>query len=233
MAIGIVGVKTGMTRVFNSDGASVPVTVVKAEPNRVTQVKSVEQDRYLAVQVTRGSAREKDVRKPLNGHFEKGGVQAGIGLWEFRPGVCTLEHEIEELATGAELSVGQFSKGQSVDVCGISKGKGYAGPIKRWNFSSQDYTHGNSLSHRAGGAIGQCQTPGKVFKGKKMAGHLGNARVTVQNLEVVDVDLDQNLLLIKGAIPGSNGGTVVVRPALKAGIQSLQEEVATEDGANE
>lgn len=233
MAIGIVGIKTGMTRVFNSEGTSVPVTVVTAEPNRVTQVKNEEQDRYAAVQVTRGLAREKRVTKPLAGHFEKGEVQAGVGLWELRPGVSTPANEIEELAPGAELSVGQFFEGQSVDVSGISKGKGYAGTIKRWNFRGQDNTHGNSLSHRAGGSIGQCQTPGKVFKGKKMAGHLGNARVTVQNLEVVAVDLDRNLLLIKGAIPGSNGATVIVRPALKAGIQTPQPNIANEDEASE
>jgi len=211
MAIGVVGRKSGMTRVFTEEGASVPVTVIEVTPNRVTQIKSEETDGYVAVQVTAGEARQNRVKKPNAGHFAKANTAAGRGLWEFR--VDTLE---DELAVGAELSVDQFEAGQKIDVRGVSKGKGFAGTIKRWNFSGQDNSHGNSISHRAPGSIGQCQTPGRVFKGKKMAGHLGNVRVTTQNLEVVKVDADRNLLLVKGAVPGPAGGNVYIRPAVKA-----------------
>jgi large subunit ribosomal protein L3 len=211
MAIGVVGRKSGMTRVFTEDGASVPVTVIEVTPNRVTQIKSEDTDGYKAVQVTAGEARQNRVKKPNAGHFAKANTAAGRGLWEFR--VETIE---DELAVGAELSVDQFEAGQKIDVRGVSKGKGFAGTIKRWNFRGQDNTHGNSISHRAPGSIGQCQTPGRVFKGKKMAGHLGNARVTTQNLEVVRVDTDRNLLLVKGAVPGPAGGNVYIRPAVKA-----------------
>jgi large subunit ribosomal protein L3 len=211
MAIGVVGRKSGMTRVFTEDGASVPVTVIEVTPNRVTQIKSEDTDGYKAVQVTAGEARQNRVKKPNAGHFAKANTAAGRGLWEFR--VDTIE---DELAVGAELSVDQFEAGQKIDVRGVSKGKGFAGTIKRWNFRGQDNTHGNSISHRAPGSIGQCQTPGRVFKGKKMAGHLGNARVTTQNLEVVRVDTDRNLLLVKGAVPGPAGGNVYIRPAVKA-----------------
>ena len=208
MAIGIVGRKSGMTRVFTEAGASVPVTVIEVEPNRVVQVKTPEVDGYTAVQVTAGhQARPK---KPLAGHFAKAGAGAGRGLWEFRVDAIG-----DEFSPGAEFGVEQFEAGQKVDVRGISKGKGYAGTIKRWNFSGQDNSHGNSVSHRAPGSIGQCQTPGRVFKGKKMAGQLGNVRVTTQNLEVVRVDAERNLLLIKGAVPGPAGGDVHVRPAVK------------------
>ena len=211
MAIGVVGRKSGMTRVFTEEGASVPVTVIEVTPNRVTQIKSEETDGYVAVQVTAGEARQNRVKKPNAGHFAKANTAAGRGLWEFR--VDTLE---DELAVGAELSVDQFEAGQKIDVRGVSKGKGFAGTIKRWNFSGQDNSHGNSICHRAPGSIGQCQTPGRVFKGKKMAGHLGNVRVTTQNLEVVKVDADRNLLLVKGAVPGPAGGNVYIRPAVKA-----------------
>ena len=211
MAIGVVGRKSGMTRVFTEEGASVPVTVIEVTPNRVTQIKSEETDGYVAVQVTAGEARQNRVNKPNAGHFAKANTAAGRGLWEFR--VDSLE---DELAVGAELSVDQFEAGQKIDVRGVSKGKGFAGTIKRWNFRGQDNTHGNSISHRAPGSIGQCQTPGRVFKGKKMAGHLGNVRVTTQNLEVVKVDADRNLLLVKGAVPGPAGGNVYIRPAVKA-----------------
>ena len=211
MAIGVVGKKSGMTRVFAEDGASVPVTVIEVTPNRVTQVKSVENDGYSAVQVTAGEARQNRVKKPNAGHFAKANTAAGNGLWEFR-----LDADNEELTVGAELGVDQFEAGQKIDVRGVSKGKGYAGTIKRWNFRGQDNTHGNSISHRAPGSIGQCQTPGRVFKGKKMAGHLGNVRTTTQNLEVVRVDADRNLLLVKGAVPGPAGGNVYIRPAVKA-----------------
>jgi large subunit ribosomal protein L3 len=211
MAIGLVGRKSGMTRVFTEAGVSVPVTVIEVEPNRVTQIKTADSDGYCAIQVTTGSVKQNRVSKPEAGHFAKSSVTAGRGLWEFR-----VDEIGEEIAVGAEMKVDQFEPGQKVDVRGVSKGKGFAGTIKRWNFAGQDATHGNSISHRVPGSIGQCQTPGRVFKGKKMSGHLGNARVTTQNLEVVRVDLERNLLLVKGAVPGPAGGDVYVRPAVKA-----------------
>jgi large subunit ribosomal protein L3 len=211
MAIGIIGRKAGMTRVFTEDGASIPVTVIEAAPNRVTQVKTDDSDGYRALQVTTGNKRTNLVSKPAAGHFAKAGVEAGNGLWEFR-----LDgDEGADLEAGAELNVEQFEAGQLVDVTGTSKGKGFAGTVKRHNFHMQDATHGNSLSHRAPGSIGQCQTPGRVFKGKKMAGHMGDERVTTQNLEVVRVDVERNLLLVKGAVPGAAGGTVTIRPSVK------------------
>jgi large subunit ribosomal protein L3 len=211
MAIGIIGRKAGMTRVFTEDGVSIPVTVIEAAPNRVTQVKTDDTDGYRALQVTAGSKSANRVSKPAAGHYAKAGVEAGKGLWELR-----LDgEEGSELELGAELSVEQFEAGQMVDVTGTSKGKGFAGTVKRHNFRMQDATHGNSLSHRAPGSIGQCQTPGRVFKGKKMAGHMGDERVTSQNLEVVRVDAERNLLLVKGAVPGAAGGTVTVRPSVK------------------
>ena len=210
MAIGLVGRKSGMTRVFTEDGVSVAVTVIEAEPNRITQLKTDDNDGYQAIQVTTGEVKQNRVSKPQAGHFAKANSGAGRGLWEFR---AELD---EELAVGGELSVSQFEAGQKVDVRGISKGKGYAGTIKRWNFRGQDNTHGNSISHRAPGSIGQCQTPGRVFKGKKMSGHMGAAKVTTQNLEVVRVDADKNLLLVKGAVPGPAGGDVYIRPSVKA-----------------
>ncbi len=213
MAIGIVGRKVGMTRVFTEDGAAVPVTVVEALPNRITQLRTADMDGYEAIQVTTGSRKASRVSKPEAGHFAKAGAEAGRGLWEFR----TEGSSGDGLEVGAELSVGQFEEGQVIDVTGVSKGKGFAGGIKRHNFSAQDMTHGNSISHRAPGSIGQNQTPGRVFKGKKMAGHMGNVRTTTQNLQVVRVDADRNLLLIKGAVPGANGGDVIVRPAVKSG----------------
>lgn len=211
MAIGIVGRKTGMTRVFTADGASIPVTVVEATPNRVTQVKSESVDGYSAIQVTVGDRKPSRVGKAAAGHFEKAGVTAGRGLWEFRvPG------DVASPELGSEITVASFEVGQKVDVTGQSRGKGFQGVIKRWNFSMQDATHGNSRSHRAPGSIGQNQSPGRVFKGKKMAGHMGDRQVTVQTLEVVRVDAERNLLLIKGAIPGAPGVDVIVRPAVKA-----------------
>jgi large subunit ribosomal protein L3 len=212
MAIGLVGRKCGMTRVFTEDGLSVPVTVIEALPNRVTQVKTEETDGYRAVQVTTGSRKPSRVTKPQAGHFARAGVEPGDGLWEFR-----LEgDEGAELAPGAEIKVDAFSDGQVVDVSGVSIGKGYAGTVKRHNFRMQDASHGNSVSHRAPGSIGQNQTPGRVFKGKKMSGHMGNVNTTAQNLTVVRVDAERNLLLVKGAVPGARGGRVVVRPAAKA-----------------
>jgi len=211
MTIGLIGRKRGMTRVFTEQGDSVPVTVVEISPNRITQVKTVETDGYRALQITFGNKRTGLLNKPQAGHFAKAEVEAGEGLWEVRLG----DDEGADLETGGELKVDQFEVGQMVDVTGTSKGKGFAGAVKRHNFSMQDATHGNSLSHRAPGSIGQCQTPGRVFKGKKMAGHMGDARVTTQNLQVVRVDTERNLLLIKGPVPGASGGQVAVRPALK------------------
>ena len=211
MTMGLVGRKCGMTRVFTEDGVSIPVTVIEAQPNRITQVKTVETDGYRALQVVAGSRRASRVRKPAAGHFAAAKVEAGDLITEVR-----LDDADEgEFEKGNELKVDLFEEGQKVDVIGTSIGKGFAGAIKRWNFSMQDATHGNSLAHRAPGSIGQNQTPGRVFKGKKMAGHMGNVRRTVQNLEVVRVDAERNLLLIKGAVPGHRGGRVVVRPAIK------------------
>lgn len=210
MAIGLVGRKSGMTRVFTDDGVSIPVTVIEVEPNRVTRVKDQDGDGYRAIQVTTGSRKASRIAKAEAGHFAKVGVEAGRGLWEFR-----LEEGQGAPEVGAELTVSAFEAGQKVDVTGQSKGKGFQGGVKRWNFRTQDATHGNSLSHRAPGSIGQCQTPGRVFKGKKMAGHMGAERVTVQTLEVVRVDAERNLILVKGAVPGAPGGDVVVRPAVK------------------
>ena len=211
MAIGLVGRKSGMTRVFTEDGASIPVTVVEISPNRVTQIKELETDGYRAIQVTAGNRKASKVSKSEAGHFAKAGVEAGAGLWEFRLGDADEAPEV-----GAEFTVELFEAGQKVDVAGKSKGKGFQGGVKRWNFSMQDATHGNSISHRAPGSIGQCQTPGRVFKGKKMAGHMGAEQVTTQGLEIVRVDAERNLLLIKGAVPGAPGGDVVVRPTIKA-----------------
>jgi large subunit ribosomal protein L3 len=211
MAIGLVGRKSGMTRVFTEDGASVPVTVVEVSPNRVTQIKELETDGYRAIQVTAGNRKASKVSKSEAGHFAKAGVEAGISLSEFR-----LETADEAPEVGSELTVERFEAGQIVDVTGKSKGKGFQGGVKRWNFAMQDATHGNSISHRAPGSIGQCQTPGRVFKGKKMAGHMGAEQVTTQGLEIVRVDAERNLLLIKGAVPGAPGGDVVVRPTIKA-----------------
>ena len=209
MTIGIVGRKSGMTRIFTEDGVSIPVSVIEVDPNRITQIKSVETDGYSAVQVTLGSRRASRVTKPAAGHFAKANTEAGSGLFELR------NDTEESFEVGGVLTVEAFEAGQKVDVTGQSKGKGFAGVIKRWNFAMQDATHGNSISHRAPGSIGQCQTPGRVFKGKKMSGHMGAERSTVQNLEVVRVDVERNLLLVKGAIPGAPGGDVIVRPAVK------------------
>jgi large subunit ribosomal protein L3 len=212
MTIGLVGRKVGMTRVFTEDGVSIPVTVLECSPNRVTQVKSLDTDGYQAIQVTAGSKKASRVNKPEAGHFAKAGVEAGRGLWEFRLG----QDEGADIQVGAELSVELFNEINKVDVTGQSKGKGFQGAVKRWNFSMQDATHGNSISHRAPGSIGQCQTPGRVFKGKKMAGHMGAERVTTQNLEVVRVDIERNLLLVKGAVAGAKNGNVFIKPAVKA-----------------
>ena len=211
MAIGVVGRKSGMTRVFTDEGVSVPVTVIEVLPNRITRVKRSESDGYSAIQVTAGEIRQNRVSRPRAGEFAKANVVAGRGLWEFR-----VDELPEELVVGGEMTVDQFEPGQRVDVRGLSKGKGFAGTIKRWNFKGGDASHGASISHRAPGSIGQCQTPGRVFKGKKMSGQLGNVRVTTQNLEVVRVDPERSLLLLKGSVPGPAGGDVYIRPAIKA-----------------
>ena len=210
MTMGLVGRKCGMTRVFTEDGVSIPVTVIEAQPNRVTQVKTAETDGYTALQVTTGSRRASRVTKSESGHFAKAKVEAGDIVTEFR-----VDEIADGMDAGSEIKVDLFEAGQKVDVIGTSIGKGYAGTVKRHNFRTQDATHGNSLSHRAPGSIGQNQTPGRVFKGKKMSGHMGNVRTTVQNLEVVRVDVDRNMLLIRGAVPGHKGGSVIVRPSVK------------------
>jgi large subunit ribosomal protein L3 len=212
MAIGLIGRKVGMTRIFTEDGVSIPVTVIEATPNRVTAVKTAEANGYSALQVTAGTVKANRLSKPEAGHFAKVGVEAGRGLWEFR----LADNEGADIVVGNEITVEIFAETKKVDVVGTSKGKGFAGAVKRWNFRTQDATHGNSLSHRAPGSIGQNQSPGKVFKGKKMAGHLGAERVTVQSLEVVRVDAERNLLLVKGAVPGAIGGDVIVKPAVKS-----------------
>ncbi len=218
MPIGLVGRKCGMTRIFTEAGDSIPVTVIEVLPNRVTMLRTPERDGYRAVQVTVGQRRPDRLAKAQAGHFAGAKVEAGEGLWEFR-----LESgEGEDLAPGAEIRVDVFEGGQRVDVTGTSKGKGYAGTVKRHNFRTQDTTHGNSLSHRAPGSIGQNQSPGRVFPGKKMSGQLGNVRATTTNLEVVRVDAERNLLLVKGAVPGAATGRVLVRPAAKGGRRASQ-----------
>ncbi len=212
MTIGVVGRKRGMTRVFMDDGRSVPVTVIEALPNRVTQIKSTESDGYRALQVSTGTRRASRVTKAQAGHFSKAKTEAGRGLWEFRLN----DQEGSDIELGSSLTVDMFEEGQAIDVTGTTIGKGFAGTVKRHNFSMQDATHGNSLSHRAPGSIGMCQTPGRVFKGKKMSGHMGNVRRTQPNLQVVRVDADRNLLLVKGSVPGSKGSDVIVKPSTRA-----------------
>lgn len=212
MSIGLVGRKLGMTRVFNEDGKSIPVTVIQVEANRVTQVKNAESDGYNAIQITTGERKASRMSKPEIGHFAKAGVTAGRGLWEFR-----LEaKELEAYQVGSEIKVDALEGVKKVDVTGQSKGKGTAGTVKRYNFRTQDFTHGNSRSHRVPGSTGQNQTPGRVFKGKKMVGRMGNERVTVLSLDLVKIDSERNLLLVKGAVPGANNGDVIVRPSVKA-----------------
>ncbi len=212
MTIGVIGRKCGMTRVFTADGASIPVTVIEVAPNRVSQVKTVETDGYRALQVTIGERRASRVSKAMSGHFAKAGVAAGRSVVEFRLN----DGEGSDVAVGAEIKADIFAVGQAVDVTGVTIGKGFAGTVKRHNFSMKDATHGNSLSHRTPGSIGQRQTPGRVMKGKKMSGHMGDVQCTVQNLEVVKVDAERNLLLVSGAVPGAKGGDVIIRPAVKA-----------------
>ncbi|MFC4822416.1 50S ribosomal protein L3 [Dokdonella ginsengisoli] len=213
MSIGLVGRKCGMSRVFTEDGRSVPVTLIEATPNRVTQVKTVEVDGYSAVQVTAGAKRAALISKPLAGHYAKAKVEAGRGLWEFR----VEAGDLGKFAVGGEVKADElFTVGQKVDVAGVSKGKGFQGTIKRHHFTMGDATHGNSLSHRSPGSIGQRQTPGRVFPGKKMAGHMGNVNRSSMNLEVVKIDSERHLIAIKGAVPGAPGGNVIIRPAVKS-----------------
>jgi len=211
MSIGIVGRKVGMTRIFTEQGDSIPVTVIECEPNRVSQVKTIDSDGYSAVQITVGDKKASKVTKAMAGHFAKAGVTAGRTVKEFR----LEENEGSDLAVGAEINVSLFTEGQKVDVSGTSIGKGFQGGIKRHNFHRQDMTHGNSISHRSNGSIGQNQTPGRVFKGKKMSGHMGAVKRTVQSIDVVRVDAENNLLLVKGGIPGAKGSDVVVSSAVK------------------
>ena len=209
--IGIVGRKAGMSRIFTEDGRSIPVTVIEASPNRITQIKTNETDGYTAVQVTAGTKRAALVNKPLSGHYAKAKVEAGRGLWEFR----IEDKDAGSFEVGAEIKADIFTVGQLVDVAGITKGKGFQGTIKKYHFKMGDATHGNSLSHRSPGSIGQRQTPGRVFPGKKMAGHMGAIQQTMQNLEVVKVDAERGLIAIKGSVPGAPGGDVIVRPTSK------------------
>ena len=209
--MGIVGRKAGMSRVFTEDGRSIPVTLIEASPNRITQIKTAETDGYTAVQVTSGAKRAFLVSKPLAGHYAKAKVEAGRGLWEFRVDA----KDLGNYALGGEIKADIFTVGQIVDVQGVTKGKGFQGTIKRWNFKMGDATHGNSLSHRSPGSIGQRQTPGRVFPGKKMSGHMGAVNQSTQNLEVVKVDAERGLIAIKGAVPGAPGGNVIVRPTTK------------------
>lgn len=211
MSIGIVGRKCGMSRVFTEDGQSIPVTLIEASPNRITQIKTIERDGYSAVQVAAGSKRAALLRKPIAGHYAKAKVEAGRGLWEFR----ATPAELEGYQVGGEIRADVFSEGQIVDVTGTTKGKGFQGTIKRWNFTMGDATHGNSLSHRAPGSIGQRQTPGRVFPGKKMSGHMGARQQTTQGLKVVKVDAERGLIAIRGAVPGAPGGDVIIRPTSK------------------
>jgi len=211
MNIGLVGQKCGMTRIFTEDGTSIPVTLVKVEPNRITQIKNMENDGYCAVQITVGNKAVSKINKPMVGHYSKYGVTPGVGLWELE----TSNEETKNLMPGGELKVDLFTVGQIVDVVGVTKGKGFAGVIKKYHFATQDATHGNSLSHRAPGSIGQRQTPGRVFKGKRMCGQMGNVKRTIPNLEVVRIDSERNLLLIKGGVPGAPMGYVVIKPSVK------------------
>jgi len=211
MTIGLIGTKQGMTRLFTPEGDSFAVSVVSVSPNTITQIKSKELDGYSSIQVTTGQKKEKNLSKPLAGHYKKSSISPGNGLWEFK----VESEDLENLEVGSQLDIDIFEEGQKIDVQGKSKGKGFAGTVKRWNFKMQDATHGNSISHRAPGSIGQCQTPGKVWKGKKMSGHMGDEKKTIQNLKIASIDSDNNLLLIKGAIPGPTGSNVVLKPAVK------------------
>lgn len=216
MAIGLVGRKMGMTRIFTEGGVSIPVTVLAVAPNRITQIKNLATDGYQAVQVTTGVKKASRVSKPIAGIFAKAKVEPGVGLWELE----LTPSELQNISVGGEVTIERFAVGEKVDVAGISKGKGFAGTVKRYNFRTQDATHGNSRSHRSLGSTGQNQTPGRVFKGKKMPGHMGAEKVSVQNLEIVKLDLERNLMLVKGAVPGAENGIVFIRSAVKVKSQA-------------
>lgn len=210
MTISLVGRKCGMTRVFTEDGDSIPVTVIEVLPNRITQIKTRETDGYNAIQITTGARKRSRVNKAAAGHYAKANTEPGRGLWEFRI------ESLDGFSVGSEINLDRFTVGQMVDVTGTSKGKGYTGVIKRYHFAAQDATHGNSLSHRAPGSIGQRQTPGRVFKGKRMAGHMGDVRKTILSQKIVKIDAERNLVLVRGVVPGAPGGDVIIRPAIKA-----------------
>lgn len=212
MTIGLVGKKCGMTRVFTEDGAAIPVTVIEVLPNRITQIKTLENDGYTAIQITTGKVKRSRLTKPETGHFAKAGVEPGYELREFRVEDSKM---LTDLAVGSDLKVDRFTVGQYVDVTGVTKGKGFAGCVKRHHFRTQDATHGNSLSHRAPGSIGQRQSPGKVFKGKKMSGHMGDVVRTILSQKVVRIDPERNLILVRGAVPGANNSYVIIRLAVK------------------
>ncbi|WP_343128547.1 50S ribosomal protein L3 [Buchnera aphidicola (Kurisakia onigurumii)] len=207
--IGLVGKKIGMTRIFNSEGVSIPVSIINIESNRITQIKKNLNNKFTSVQLTTGRKKINKLNKPDSGHFLKSGVSPGIGLWEFK------SYKNNIFSVGDILKIDYFSKIKKVDITGFSKGKGFSGTVKRWNFRTQDATHGNSLSHRVPGSIGQNQTPGRVFKGKKMAGHLGNCKVTIQNLSVIQIDCDKKIMFVKGGVPGSINSNLIIKPAIK------------------
>ena len=210
--VGLIATKEGMTRIFHESGESIPVSVLKVDSNFVSQIKNSENDGYSAIQLSSLDKKEKNTSKSYKGHFTKNNLSVKNKVHEFR----ITEEKLAEIEIGKEFSVDIFEEGQFVDISGVSKGKGFAGTVKRWNFATQDATHGNSLAHRKPGSIGQCQTPGRVWKGKKMAGHMGNESKTTQNLKVIRVDGENNLLLVRGAVPGPNGSPVVIKPAVKA-----------------
>ena len=209
--IGLIATKEGMTRVFHENGESIPVSVIKVDPNIVSQIKNEETDGYSAVQLSSNDRKEKKAIKPNKGHFSKNNINTKNNIHEFR----VTPDSLAEIEIGKEFSVNNFEEGQFVDVSGLSKGKGFAGTVKRWNFATQDATHGNSLAHRKPGSIGQCQTPGRVWKGKKMSGQMGNVQKTVQNLEIIDIDNKNNLLVLKGSVPGANGSEIRIKPSVK------------------
>ena len=229
MSLGLIGKKQGMTRFFTEEGVSLPVTVVSVDTNTVIQIKTLDNDGYNSVQVTTGQKKEKHINKSALGHFKKSSVVPGEGLWEFP----IENNEMEKLEVGQSIPLGLFQEGQAVDVSGVSKGKGFAGTVKRWNFKMQDAPHGNSLSHRAPGSIGQCQTPGRVWKGKKMSGHMGSEKVTVQNLKIVSIDIENSLILIQGSIPGSTGSRVMLRPSRGEKVELPTEETQPQEAQPE
>ena len=214
--IGLIGIKEGMSRVFTEDGNSVPVTVVKIDSNVVTQIKKIDSEGYSSVQISTGTKKEKHLTKPEKSHLNKSNTPSAKTIKEFR----IQESDLENIELGQSLELKMFEEGQIIDVTGTTKGKGFAGTVKRWNFATQDATHGNSLAHRKPGSIGQCQTPGRVWKGKKMSGHMGNVQKTVQNLKIVELDVENNVVYVKGAVPGFNGSEIKIKPSHKKTKQS-------------